>query len=148
KMTRPCQPRKFYRQFWMGWRGRATGQRQPGKRNRRPPSHPRSHVSHDPEARVAGSLPWGSFCPSWCSQTHDTREGAPRRGAQQGSPMELARNLKVESVGRLQPPAPLCLGPRQSVAEAVALMRQHQVGCVLVCEGGQLLGLFTERDLL
>ncbi len=62
--------------------------------------------------------------------------------------MELARNLKVESVCRLQPTPPLCLPPTRRVAEAVALMRQHAVGCVLVCERGQLLGIFTERDLL
>lgn len=62
--------------------------------------------------------------------------------------MELARNLKVECVSRLQPAPPLVLGPGASVADAVALMRQHRVGCVLVCQGGVLLGLFTERDLL
>jgi CBS domain-containing protein len=62
--------------------------------------------------------------------------------------MELARNLKVESISRLNPTAPLCLRPQQSVAEAVAHMRRHRVGCVLVCDAGRLLGLFTERDLL
>jgi CBS domain-containing protein len=62
--------------------------------------------------------------------------------------MELARNLKVESVSRLQPPPPLRVAPEQTVAEAVALMQQHQVGCVLVCRGETLLGIFTERDLL
>ena len=36
----------------------------------------------------------------------------------------------------------------QTVAEAVALMRQHKVGCVLVCEDQRLVGIFTERDLL
>jgi CBS domain-containing protein len=62
--------------------------------------------------------------------------------------MELARNLKVDSVCRLQPTPPLCLGPTRPVAEAVLLMRQHGVGCVLVCEHGRLVGIFTERDLL
>jgi CBS domain-containing protein len=62
--------------------------------------------------------------------------------------MELARNLKVESVGRLQPAPPLCLEQDASVRDAVALMRLHRVGCVLVCQGGRLAGLFTERDLL
>jgi CBS domain-containing protein len=62
--------------------------------------------------------------------------------------MELARNLKVESVCRLRPTPPRCVGPEQSVAEAVALMRQHRVGCVLVCDGDALLGIFTERDLM
>jgi len=62
--------------------------------------------------------------------------------------MELARNLKVESVWRLQPTPPLCLGPQCPVTAAVALMRQHGVGCVLICEKGRLVGIFTERDLL
>ena len=62
--------------------------------------------------------------------------------------MELARNLKVESVCRLEPTPPLCLPPVRPVSEAVGLMRQHGVGCVLVCETGRLLGIFTERDLL
>ena len=63
--------------------------------------------------------------------------------------MELARNLKTESVSRLHPTPPWRVGPEQTVAEAVALMRQHRVGCVLVCrDDDHLLGLFTERDLM
>jgi CBS domain-containing protein len=62
--------------------------------------------------------------------------------------VELARNLKVESVCRLHPTPPYCIAPEQSVAEAVALMRQARVGCLLVCRGTTLLGLFTERDLM
>src|SRR3954466_4949631 len=62
--------------------------------------------------------------------------------------MELARNLLVESVERLASAAPLCLGHDASVRDAVDLMRRHRVGCVLVCQAGRLLGIFTERDLL
>src|SRR5881396_2017723 len=62
--------------------------------------------------------------------------------------MDLARNLKVESVSRLQPTPPLQVRPGQSVAEAVALMRQQAVGCVLVGDAGRLVGIFTERDLM
>jgi CBS domain-containing protein len=62
--------------------------------------------------------------------------------------MDLARNLKVESVSRLRPTPPLQVKPEQTVAQALALMRQERVGCVLVCDAGQLLGIFTERDLL
>jgi CBS domain-containing protein len=62
--------------------------------------------------------------------------------------MELARNLKVDSVSRLRPTPAHCLRPDQTVAEAVALMKQHRVGCVLVCSGDELVGIFTERDLL
>jgi CBS domain-containing protein len=62
--------------------------------------------------------------------------------------MELARNLKVESVSRLRPTPPRCLGPERTVAEGVALMRQSGVGCLLICRGEELFGIFTERDLL
>jgi CBS domain-containing protein len=62
--------------------------------------------------------------------------------------MDLARNLKIESVSRLHPTAPRQVTPTQTVAEAVALMRRERVGCLLVCEGSQVVGIFTERDLM
>ena len=62
--------------------------------------------------------------------------------------MELARNLKVDSVSRLQPTPPLRIDPEQTVADAVGLMRERRVGCLLVCRGDRLLGVFTERDLM
>ena len=36
--------------------------------------------------------------------------------------------------------------PSTTVGEAVALMAQHRIGSVLVMEGSQLVGIFTERD--
>jgi signal-transduction protein with cAMP-binding, CBS, and nucleotidyltransferase domain len=63
--------------------------------------------------------------------------------------MQLSRNLKAESVSRLHPTPPWRVRPEQTVAEAVALMRQQRVGCVLVCrDDGHLVGIFTERDLM
>jgi CBS domain-containing protein len=62
--------------------------------------------------------------------------------------MDLARNLKIESVSRLHPTPPHRLAPSQTVAEAVELLRRQDVGCVLICEGESLVGVFTERDLL
>ncbi len=62
--------------------------------------------------------------------------------------MQLARNLRVESVSRLRPTPACRVEPQQTIGDVVARMRQERVGCVLVCEGDQLIGLFTERDLL
>jgi len=62
--------------------------------------------------------------------------------------MELARNLRKDPVSRLEPSAPHVVERAATVADAVNLMRQENVGCVLVCEAGRLIGLFTERDLM
>jgi CBS domain-containing protein len=62
--------------------------------------------------------------------------------------MDLARNLKIESVSRLHPTPPLHVQPMQTVAEAVQLMRREHVGCLLVCADDRLVGVFTERDLM
>lgn len=40
------------------------------------------------------------------------------------------------------------VAPDVTVAEAVAEMNLHRVGSVLVLEGGRLVGIFTERDVL
>jgi len=62
--------------------------------------------------------------------------------------MDLAKNLKIDSVSRLQPTAPWHVRPEHSIGSAVDLMRQHRVGCVLVTSGAKLVGIFTERDLM
>jgi CBS domain-containing protein len=62
--------------------------------------------------------------------------------------MDLAKNLKIDSVSQLHPTAPRQVSPSHSVADALILMRREQVGCLLVCEGERLVGVFTERDLM
>ena len=62
--------------------------------------------------------------------------------------MELSRNLRVDSVSRLGPTPPHEVGDDQPVADAVRLMRENRVGCLLVTRDGLLVGVFTERDLL
>jgi CBS domain-containing protein len=62
--------------------------------------------------------------------------------------MDLARNFKIDSVGRLELSPPLSLPPHATLAEAVQLMQKHHVGYVLVCQERRVLGIFTERDLI
>jgi len=50
--------------------------------------------------------------------------------------------LKIASV----PPATVT--PHASVLEAVETMAEHSVGAVAVVDNGQLLGIFTERDVM
>src|SRR5262245_49294068 len=53
-----------------------------------------------------------------------------------------------EPIRRLDPRAPLTLPARATVRDAIRLMREHRVGCVLVVDGERLSGILTERDLL
>ncbi|MDR3674847.1 MAG: CBS domain-containing protein [Acidobacteriota bacterium] len=50
--------------------------------------------------------------------------------------------LKIASV----PPA--TVGPKSTVLEAVEIMAEHGVGAVAVVDGGRLIGIFTERDVM
>src|SRR4029450_9250557 len=45
-------------------------------------------------------------------------------------------------------PAAVALGHQAPVRDAIAVMRQKQLSCVLVVERGQLVGVFTERDVV
>lgn len=40
------------------------------------------------------------------------------------------------------------VAPSVTVADAVAEMNHHRIGSVLVLDGGELVGIFTERDVL
>jgi len=60
----------------------------------------------------------------------------------------LDQHMIREPIRRLNPRAPLSLAPSASVREAVQLMREHRIGCLLVVEAERLVGIITERDLL
>jgi CBS domain-containing protein len=40
------------------------------------------------------------------------------------------------------------IGPDATVLDAALLMNEHKIGSLLVMEGGRLVGIITERDLL
>jgi CBS domain-containing protein len=56
----------------------------------------------------------------------------------------LSQVLATKSRGK----ATLSVPPDISVAAAVEVLNQNQVGSVLVLDGGRLVGIFTERDIL
>src|SRR5262245_27984690 len=63
-------------------------------------------------------------------------------------PRVLDQNTIREPIRLLGSRSPLCLPPDARLDEAVRLMREHHVGCILVVEGEHLAGILTERDLL
>jgi CBS domain-containing protein len=63
-----------------------------------------------------------------------------------GSPVERAL---VEDVIRvLQPREPISVSPSTSLRAVIQTLIDKKIGCVLVVDEGELLGIFTERDVL
>ena len=62
--------------------------------------------------------------------------------------MGLRENIWKDTVARLELKPPLAVSPLTPLRETIATMRQACTGCVLVCEGLSLRGIFTERDLV
>ncbi len=53
-----------------------------------------------------------------------------------------------EPIAVLQPVKPVCAELGTSVASVVRQMQRRNIGCTLVVQRGELVGIFTERDLL
>lgn len=59
---------------------------------------------------------------------------------------QVEQRILEDPVSSLGPAEPVCVEADQSLASALQLMQQRQTGCLLVMQGGQLVGIFTERD--
>jgi CBS domain-containing protein len=57
-------------------------------------------------------------------------------------------SLSTETVMAAYPEEPLIVAPNASVGEVLQLMRAQKIGSVLICDGGKLAGIFTDRDAL
>ena len=60
----------------------------------------------------------------------------------------IEADLLRDRVGDLPTREWVAVGPEATVHESMQKMVDKGVGCVLVCEGESLLGIFTERDVL
>jgi signal-transduction protein with cAMP-binding, CBS, and nucleotidyltransferase domain len=60
----------------------------------------------------------------------------------------LKEKILTGTIADLKPHPAFSVAPNSSVREAVNLMREKQVGCVLVTESDKLIGMLTERHLL
>ncbi|MFQ5352764.1 MAG: cyclic nucleotide-binding/CBS domain-containing protein [Candidatus Binatia bacterium] len=65
-----------------------------------------------------------------------------------GEPRIFDEDMLREPVVVLGPREPVVVGTQTPVFEAIAIMREKRIGCVLVTRGSKLKGIFTERDVL
>jgi len=82
----------------------------------------------------------------------ETQAEEPQIGQEQAQSAARLGALTVlqQHIRELLPTLPpaVALGHQTPVREAIAVMRQKQLSCVLVVERGQLVGVFTERDVV
>ncbi len=53
--------------------------------------------------------------------------------------------MKVREIGKMDVN---CADPAMDLSQVATIMKRHNVGAVPVCEGGKLLGMLTDRDLV
>ena len=76
-----------------------------------------------------------------CGQTlTDTHLPVPATGVE--------RSLLSDRVKLFQSRPPLSVSPTMPVKEVLRLLVDNKIGCVMVVEKGQAVGIFTERDAL
>ena len=75
-------------------------------------------------------------------------EEADLLGSSEGTARVLDQRMIREPIRLLNPRPPVTLPPDATVRDAVRLMREHRIGCVLVVDAGRLAGIVTERDFL
>src|SRR5262245_37464186 len=60
----------------------------------------------------------------------------------------VERSLVKDRIQLLGPRPPKSVSPGTTVREAMRVLSQQRIGCVLVMEGHELKGIFSERDAL
>jgi len=60
----------------------------------------------------------------------------------------LARSVMEDNLNQLDRDEPICVAPDTPALEVTRLMKDSNSGCALVVDGGKLVGIFTEHDVL
>ena len=60
----------------------------------------------------------------------------------------LEEILKTDKIRHLRPHVVPMLGRKATVGESVEAMQKTRRGCVLICHGKEIVGIFTERDAM
>jgi CBS domain-containing protein len=58
------------------------------------------------------------------------------------------RRVRDTLVSMLETQDYFCVQPDAPLSEAIEQMKKDEGGCVIICEGERVVGIFTERDLL
>jgi CBS domain-containing protein len=78
----------------------------------------------------------------------DSEADADYSPAEDRAPRALDRSFLREPIAVLEPAIPVCAERSSTIADVVRLMQSRNIGCTLIVDRGELVGIFTERDLL
>jgi CBS domain-containing protein len=76
----------------------------------------------------------------------EKNDGLPRAAGQQANTAEMP--AQPGTVGDIMTPAPVGVYYSQTIGETARIMRDTQIGAVLVVSDGTLSGMVTDRDLV
>lgn len=60
----------------------------------------------------------------------------------------FAQSVMEGNLGRLEYEPPVCVSPNTLASDVTRQMKEANTGCALIIDGGKLLGIFTEHDVL
>lgn len=61
---------------------------------------------------------------------------------------DVEQSITAHSISVLCPRPPVCVPPSTPVRDVIARMAAEKIGCVLIEDGTELVGVFSERDVL
>lgn len=59
-----------------------------------------------------------------------------------------SQHARLDKVSLMETDDYVCLEPLDPLSKAIEIMKQDEGGCAIVCERGEVVGIFTERDVL
>src|SRR5260370_10833906 len=62
--------------------------------------------------------------------------------------MDRPQNARQQNVSALQTDDYVCISPDTPLLQAIEALKTDEGGCVIVCTGRRVVGIFTARDLL
>jgi CBS domain-containing protein len=60
----------------------------------------------------------------------------------------FAQSVMEDNLGRLEYEPPVCVAPNTLASDVARQMKDANTGCALIVDGGKLVGIFTEHDVL
>lgn len=85
-------------------------------------------------------IPGSDRCEECGSDLHDYERSEPSS--------RIARTILSDRLSALEPPEPVTATPDESIAEVVKKMTERKHGAVCIVDKGEIVGIFTERDVL